>query len=93
MCSLCGAVGEGPAWEQEGLSGSETRWRLRREAAATAAELTRLFSEQRIKVAASPEFGFLVEFPTGGTEITASLRQVWHLLERRKVAIPDPLER
>ena len=93
MCSLCGALGQGPAWEQEGLAGSETRWRLWREANATAAELTTLLSERHIKVAASPEFGFLVEFPTGGTEMVVSLSQVWHLLERRNVAIPDPLDR
>ena len=93
MCSLCGALGQGPAWEQEGLAGSEMRWRLRREAATTAAELTKLLLERHIKITASSEFGFLVEFPTGGTEMVASLSHVWHLLERRKVAIPDPLDR
>jgi len=93
MCSLCGALGQGPAWEQEGLVGSEMRWRLQREAAATAAELTTLLAESRIKVTANPHFGFLVEFPTGGTELVSSLMQLWHLLERRHVTIADPLER
>lgn len=91
MCSLCGALGNGPSWEQEGLSGGEARWRLRREASATAAELTALFQASRIKVKANSDFGFLVTFPTGGTEIVGSLAEVWHLLQRRKVAIPDPL--
>jgi len=50
MCSLCGALGQGPSWEQHGLMGDEARWRLRREATATAAELTALLSPQRIKV-------------------------------------------
>ena len=91
MCSLCGALGQGPSWEQHGLMGDEARWRLRREATATAAELTALLSPQRIKVTASPEFGFIVAFPTGGTEMVAGLAQVWHLLNRRKIEIPDPL--
>lgn len=92
MCSLCGALGQGPSWEQQGLAGEEARWRLRREAAATAAELTALLSPRRIKITASPEFGFVVAFPTGGTEMVAGLAQVWHLLNRRKIEIPDPLE-
>jgi len=71
--------------------GDEARWRLRREATATAALLTALLSPKRIKVTASPEFGFIVAFPTGGTEMVAGLAQVWHLLNRRKIEIPDPL--
>ena len=92
MCSLCGALGNGPSWEQEGLSGDETRWRLRREASATAAELTALLAQCRIKVKANSNFGFLVAFPTGATDIVGSLAEVWHLLQRRGVAIPDPLD-
>ena len=92
MCSLCGALGNGPSWEQEGLSGGEARWRLRREACATAAELTTLFAQSRIKVTANSDFGFLVAFPTGGTDIVGSLAEVWHLLQRRRLAIPDPLD-
>lgn len=92
MCSLCGALGQGPSWEQDGLAGEEARWRLHREAVATATELTRLLTLGRIKVTANPDFGFVVAFPTGRTEMVASLTQVWHLLDRRKVEIPDPLE-
>jgi hypothetical protein len=92
MCSLCGALGQGPSWEQEGGDGEDARWRLHREAAATAAELTRLLAPGRIKVTANSDFGFLVAFPTGRTEMVASLIQVWHLLDRRNVAIPDPLD-
>ena len=92
MCSLCGALGQGPSWEQQGLAGEEARWRLRREAAATAAELTALLSPRRIKITANPDFGFLVAFPTGGTEMVTGLAQVWHLLNRRKIEIPDPLD-
>ena len=91
MCSLCGALGQGPSWEQHGPAADEARWRLRREAAATAAELTALLQPRRIKVTANPDFGFLVAFPTGGTEMVAGLAQVWHLLSRRKIEIPDPL--
>lgn len=91
MCSLCGALGHGPSWEQEGRARAEARWRLHREAAATAAELTRLLAPDRIKVTAHPDFGFLVAFPTGRTEMVTGLVQVWHLLDRRNVSIPDPL--
>ena len=91
MCSLCGALGQGPSWEQGGIAADEVRWRARREAVATAAELTRLLSPARIKVIASPYFGFVVAFPTGRSEMVASLTEVWHLLDRGKVAIPDPL--
>ena len=91
MCSLCGALGQGPSWEQQGLAGDEARWRLQREAAATAAELTALLSPRRIRITASPAFGFIVAFPTGGSEMVAGLTEVWHLLRRRKIEIPDPL--
>jgi len=92
MCSLCGALGNGPSWEQEGLSGAEARWRLPLEASDTAAELTVVLAQSRIKVKANADFGFLVAFPTGGTEIVGSLAEVWHALQRRRVAIPDPLD-
>ena len=91
MCSLCGALGQGPSWEQGGIAADEVRWRARREAVATATELTRLLSPARIKVSASPHFGFVVAFPTGRSEMVASLTEVWHLLDRSKVATPDPL--
>jgi hypothetical protein len=92
MCSLCGALGQGPSWEQEGRGGDETRWRLHREAAVTAAEVTRLLAPTRIKVTASAAFGFVVAFPTGGTEMVRSLGDLWHLLDRRRIAIADPLD-
>jgi len=91
MCSLCGALGAGPAWEQEGTAGDDARWRLRREAVATAAQLCRLLAPARIRVTANPSFGFVVAFPTGRTEMVAGLAQIWHLLEKSRVAIPDPL--
>jgi hypothetical protein len=91
MCGLCGALGPGIAWEQEGRSCGDARWRTGREAAATAAALTRLFSPVRIRVTAHPSFGFIVAFPTGRTELAAGLAMVWHALDRRQVPIPDPL--
>ncbi|HKU85543.1 MAG TPA: hypothetical protein VJV77_04315 [Casimicrobiaceae bacterium] len=91
MCSLCGALGQGAPWELEGLSGKEARWQRHREAAATASELTRLLAPARIKVTASAESRFRVAFPTGCTEMVASLAEAWHVLDRRNVAIPDPL--
>lgn len=91
MCSLCGVLGYGPSWEQEGLTGTEARWKLRREATATALDVTRLLSCSRVKVTASSEFGFVVSFPTGGAQLVSSLSQVWHLLARRKIEIPDPI--
>ena len=91
MCSLCGFVGQGPSWEQEGRSGDDGRWRLGREARETAAELTRLLSPQQIRITASPSFGFIVRFPTGRTDLVQGLSPIWHLLDQRKVAIPDPL--
>ena len=92
MCSLCGALGQGVPWELEAHSGSEARWRRHRESKATAAEVTRLLAPVRIKVTAGPDSGFRVDFPTGRTERVESLTEAWHLLNRRNVAIPDPLE-
>jgi hypothetical protein len=91
MCSLCGAIGRGQAWEQEGTAGGDVRWRRQREATATAVALTAMLLPRRIKITASPDFGFVVAFPTGGTEMVDSLAQVWHLLSRRSIEIPDPL--
>ena len=91
MCSLCGALGTGPAWEQAGVAGDDARWLLRREAVATAAELTRLLHASRVRVTARSGSGFAVAFPTGRTELVAGLTQVWHLLDRSTSAIPDPL--
>jgi hypothetical protein len=91
MCSLCGALGQGAPREFEVLSGDEARWRRHREATATASELTRLLAPARVKVTASPDFGFCIAFPTGRVEMVASLTEAWHLLDRRNVAIPDPL--
>jgi len=91
MCSLCGALGQGPAWEQEGVSSGDARWLLRREAVATAEEVTRLLRDRRIKVTASPGFGFVIAFATGGAAMAASLGEVWHLLARRGIPISDPL--
>lgn len=91
MCSLCGALGQGLVWEQSGLTGDEARWRVRREASATAAEVSRLLAPLRIKVTANPRFGFVVAFATGRTELVASLGELWHLMDRSKMAIPDPL--
>ena len=92
MCGLCGALGQGPSWEQEGIAGGEARWRLRRQAAAVATELTALLASKRITVGANPDFGLIVSFPTGGTDIVKDLAEFWHLLQRRGVGIPDPLD-
>lgn len=91
MCSLCSALGLGTSWEKGGLDGEQARWRLHREAVATAAELTGLLRAARIRIRANPDFGFVVVFATGRTEMVASLADLWHLLDRRKVGIPDPL--
>ncbi len=91
MCSLCGLIGQGPSWEQEGRNGDDGRWRLGREAIEIAAELTRLLFAQRIRITAVPSFGFVVRFPTGRTDLVQGLSSMWHLLDQRKVAIPDPL--
>ncbi len=91
MCSLCGAFGRGPSWEQRGDLGDSGRWQLRRETMETAAMLNDLLAPRRIRVAANPDHGFVVSFPTGGAEIVQSLGEVWHLLLRRRIPLPDPL--
>jgi hypothetical protein len=85
MCSLCGALGRGPSWEREGDFGASARWQLRREA------MHHLLAPSRIKVAANSDHGFVVSFPTGGVEIVKSLGEIWHLLSRRRIPLPDPL--
>jgi hypothetical protein len=91
MCSLCGALGRGPSWEQGGDLGANGRWQLRREAMETAAAVSGLLAQRRIMVKANPDHGFVVSFPTGGTEIAQSLGEIWHLLMRRRIPLPDPL--
>lgn len=92
MCSLCGALGKGPAWEQAGDLGDAARWQLRREAMETAEYLTQLLRPCRVKVTAAPGFGFLVAFPTGGAQTASSLGAIWHLLSQRRIPLPDPIE-
>ncbi len=91
MCSLCGALGKGPAWEQAGELGRDSRWQLRREAMETAATLNELLAPHRVRIKANPDHGFVVSFATGGAEIVQSLGEVWHLLLRRRIPLPDPL--
>jgi hypothetical protein len=92
MCSLCGSLGIGPAWEQEGLAAGEVRWQLQRELAATAKEVTQVMRAQRIKLTASPQFGYLVEFPTGGSEVVSSLMELWHVIDRHAASAIDPFD-
>jgi hypothetical protein len=84
-------LGRGLSWEQHGDLGDNGRWQLRREAMETAVALSDLLAPRRIKVAANPDHGFVVAFPTGGAEIVQSLGEIWHLLLRRKIPLPDPL--
>src|SRR5690242_5956836 len=92
MCSLCGALGRGPAWERAGELGASARWQLWREAAGTAREMTALLAPTSIRVTASADHGFIVSFPTGGAEMARSLAEIWHLLDRRRIAVPDLLD-
>jgi hypothetical protein len=57
----------------------------------TAARMSDLLAPSRIKIAANPDHGFVVSFPTGGAEIARSLGEIWHLLSRRDIPLPDPL--
>jgi hypothetical protein len=91
MCSLCGALGRGHSWEQGGDLATNGRWQLRREAMETAAAVNELLRSRRIKVKANPDHGFVVTFPTGGAEIVQGLGEIWHLLMRRRIPLPDPL--
>lgn len=93
MCGLCGSLGQGPTWEDEPWSDDPSaRWRLRRDAQETAAELTRLLAASRVRVDANPDFGFVVTLPTGGVEIVSGIAGVWHALDALRIAIPDPLQ-
>ncbi|ANN78067.1 hypothetical protein [Bordetella flabilis] len=91
MCSLCGALGPGISWEQNGLDTADAPLWRRREAAATARELSRLLRPLRVTVDAHPDFGFLISFPTGGSQIANGLADIWHVLDSRGLDIPDPL--
>jgi hypothetical protein len=53
--------------------------------------MNHLLAASRIKIAANSDHGFVVSFPTGGMEIATSLGEIWHLLSRRKIPLPDPL--
>jgi hypothetical protein len=57
----------------------------------TATQMNHLLAPSRIKVAANSDHGFVVSFPTGGVEIVKSLGEIWHLLSRRRIPLPDPL--
>ena len=92
MCSFCGALGRGLAWEQEGDLGASARWQLWREAAETAREMTALLASTRVRVDASANHGFVVSFPTGGAEMARSLAEIWHILDRRRITLPDLLD-
>lgn len=74
------------------MAGRDGRWQLQRDAMATANELNAFLSDTRIKISFSVNFGLLVDFPTGGTEIVPSLAQLWHVLERHGISVADPLE-
>jgi hypothetical protein len=93
MCGLCGVLGPGTAWERDGRSEVDVPWRLAREAQQTAAELTRLLRPSRVRVTATPRFGYSIAFPTGATELATGLAGVWHAIERRRLTLPDPLDR
>lgn len=93
MCSLCGSLGQGPAWENDGRAdGADARWRLRREAQETATVMTRLLAPQRIRIDAHPDFGFVIALPTGGVLTATSVAEIWHSLDRAGRPVPDPLD-
>lgn len=93
MCSLCGSLGQGPAWENDGAAADgSTRWRLHQGAREAAAELSRLLAASRVRVSAHPDFGFLMQLPTGGLEIASGLADVWHKLGAAGIPVPDVLE-
>jgi hypothetical protein len=54
--------------------------------------MTTLLATTRVRIAASPDHGFIVSLPTGGAEMARSLGEIWHLLDRRRIALPDLLE-
>lgn len=73
------------------MEDKSARWQLRRESIGTAQYVTDLLDARRIKVTANPNHGYVVAFPTGGSEIASSLADIWHLLSRRGIPVPDPL--
>lgn len=91
MCSLCGALGQGPLWEDEALRAPTAAQRFH-QATAAAAELSSVLYERRIVVDFRPDTGFTVRFPTGGVDAVRGLMDVWHLLDGRGIAVPDPLD-
>jgi hypothetical protein len=58
----------------------------------TAEHVSLLLQPLRIKVKANSGHGFVVSFPTGGAETATSLGEIWHLLSRRRISLPDPLD-
>ncbi|HEV7718120.1 MAG TPA: hypothetical protein VGO70_03990 [Arsenicitalea sp.] len=93
MCSLCGSLGQGPAWENEGAAADPAaRRRGLQDARQAATELTRLLAAQRVRVTANPDFGYLVHLPTGGIETASGIADVWHTLTAAGIAVPDVLD-
>ncbi|HTJ57133.1 MAG TPA: hypothetical protein VL418_06155 [Devosiaceae bacterium] len=93
MCSLCGSLGEGPAWENDGALADRTaRWRQHQSASATAVELSRLLSASRVRISAHADFGYLLQLPTGGMITASGLADVWHKLAAAGISVPDVLE-
>ena len=91
MCGLCGALGPGLSWEQEIQSHSDSQRDRALQARESAAELTRVLWPLRIRVSVNPASWFSVTFPTGTTELVTGMVGVWHAIERRRLALPDPL--
>ncbi len=91
MCGLCGALGRVSSWEQCGEFGEAARWQLRRESVKVAARISDMLNARRIRVMAGRNGGFDIAFPTGRSEAAAGLGDVWHVLERRGIPVPDPL--
>lgn len=72
--------------------GAAARWQLPREAVETAREMTAFLAPTRVRVTASADHGFIVSMPTGGAELVLSLAEIWHLLDRRGISVPDLLD-
>ena len=51
-----------------------------------------LLAPTRVRVTAHPDHGFIVSLPTGGAELVRSLAEIWHVLDRRRVSVPDLLD-
>jgi hypothetical protein len=91
MCGLCGVLGRGLSWEQQLQLGESARWQMRQHATQTARRLTTLLGAARVKVTVNTANAFVIAFPTGGVEVAASIAEVWHVLEKRRIVVPDPL--